>query len=87
MIVDRSKGIAMHNRQPYVFQTSLERKIYSLINNEAEMNDVYITAQVEEGVARYRAEAAGMSLLEVRGEGIAQAISSAIPWIARKLLT
>ena len=64
----------MHSRQPYVFQTSLERKIYSLIDNEAELteavlNDVYITAQVEEGVARYRAEAAGMSLLEVKGEG------------------
>ena len=59
----------MHTRQPYVFQTSLERKIYSLTDNEAELNDVYITAQVEEGVARYRAEAAGMSLLEVRGEG------------------
>ncbi|MGB0503439.1 MAG: AHH domain-containing protein [Thalassolituus sp.] len=64
----------MHNRQPYVFQTSLERRIYSLIDNEAELteavlNDVYITAQVEEGVARYREEAAGMSLLEVKGEG------------------
>ena len=45
----------MHNRQPYVFQTSLERKIYSLIDNEAELteavlNDVYITAQVGGGV-------------------------------------
>jgi hypothetical protein len=73
LIVNRSKGIAMHSRQPYVFQTSLERKIYSLIDNEAELteavlNDVYITAQVEEGVARYRAEAAGMSLLEVKDE-------------------
>ena len=42
----------MHSRQPYVFQTSLERKIYSLIDNDAELtesvlNDVYITAQVE----------------------------------------
>ena len=36
---------------------------------EAVLNDVYITAQVEEGVARYRAEAGGMSLLEVKGEG------------------
>ena len=44
----------MHNRQPYVFQTSLERRIYSLIDNEAELteavlNDVYITAQVKRG--------------------------------------
>jgi hypothetical protein len=35
MIVNRSKGIAMHNRQPYVFQTSLERTIYSLIDNKS----------------------------------------------------
>ena len=72
--VEFSKGFAMYSRQPYVFQTSLERKIYSLIDNEAELteavlNEVYVTAQVEEGVARYRAEAASMSLLEVRDEG------------------
>jgi sulfite reductase alpha subunit-like flavoprotein len=35
MIVNRSKGIAMHSRQPYVFQTSLERKVYSLIDNKS----------------------------------------------------
>ena len=63
----------MHTRTPYVFQSSVERKIYSLIDNdagltEAALNQVYVAAQVEEGIARYRAEAEGMTLLDVRGE-------------------
>jgi hypothetical protein len=63
----------MSHTTPYVFQTSVERKINALINNDVELthealNQVYITAQVEEGVALYRMAADNMKLMEVRTE-------------------
>lgn len=63
----------MSHTTPYVFQTSVERKINALIDNDVELthealNQVYITAQVEEGVALYRMAAEKMKLMEVRKE-------------------